>query len=94
MQIRFIRLPGHRVFNFSPRYYNEQKEQLEERIKKVKLNMGIKEEGEKYVPMIKGQMKSYFKSNVKEKKQSNLRLAVILIVLFFIAYWLFYSSLK
>ncbi|MFC2138091.1 hypothetical protein ACFLTE_07960 [Bacteroidota bacterium] len=94
MQIRFIKLPGHRVFNYSPRYYNEQKEKFDERIQKAKRELGIKEEGEEFKPLIKGQMRSYFKNNVKEKRQSNLRLAVILIVLILIAYWLFYSSLS
>jgi len=94
MRINFIRLPGHRIFSFTPRYYNEQKEQMEERVQRAKRELGIKEEGEEYKPIIKGQMKSLFKSNVREKKQSNLRLAVILIVLILIAYWLFYSSLS
>ena len=93
MAIRFFKLPKNKEFNYVPRYYDEQKEELNERIKKIEQEMGVKSESkEAYVPNIKGQMRSYYNKNVKEKKQSNLRLILILIALFIIAYFLFFKS--
>jgi hypothetical protein len=53
--------------------------------------MGVKE-GEAYRPTIrKGQMSNYFNwKKRKTQKQSNIRLIIILVVLFFISYFLFF----
>ena len=34
MKIRFTKLPKHKAFDYKPRYYNEQKERIEERKRK------------------------------------------------------------
>lgn len=82
----------HKKFNYIPRYYDPQKEDLEERIRNIERKMGVKE-GEAYRPTIrKGQMTNYFNWKTrKSQKRSNIRLIVILLVLFFIAYLFIYN---
>ncbi|HAF29301.1 MAG TPA: hypothetical protein DCG75_09675 [Bacteroidales bacterium] len=93
MAIRFFHTPRNKEFSFKPRYYNEQKEELENRVKSIKREMGVTdlEDSDKpYVPNIKGQMRGYFKKNVEHKRKSNLRIVIILIILFTAAYFLLY----
>ncbi|MBE9511542.1 MAG: hypothetical protein IMY71_11745 [Bacteroidetes bacterium] len=87
----FFKINKHKEFNFIPRYYDEKKKNLEERIRSIEREMGVKE-GEAYRPTIrKGQMSSYFRGGKrKAHKQSNIRLIIILLVLFFISYLLFF----
>jgi hypothetical protein len=52
----FFKINKNKRFNFIPRYYDPRKEDLEERIRSVEREMGVKE-GEAYRPTIrKGQM--------------------------------------
>lgn len=93
MAIKFLHTPKNKQFKFTPRYYDEQKEKLENRIQKIKREMGVEdlEDSDKpYVPNIKGQMRGYLKKNVEQKRKSTIRLVIILIVLFAIVYFLLY----
>ena len=78
-------------FHYSPRYYDEQKEDLEQRIRQIEAEMGVFN-GKTYVPKIrKGQMGSYINKNRKrQSRQSNLRLFVIILILSLGAWLLFF----
>lgn len=91
----FFKTPKHRQFNYRPIYYNQQKEELQERIRQIEQEMGVnKPEGSNYVPGIKkGQMKGHFRDTRRVKRQSNVRLLVILLALFALAYYLVYHNL-
>ncbi len=93
MAVKFLHTPKNKKFSFKPRYYNEQKEELEKRVEQIKREMGIddvNESGKPYVPNIKGQMRGYFKKNAEQKRKSTTRLVIILMVLFAIVYFLLY----
>ena len=80
MAIKFLHTPKNKQFKFTPRYYDEQKEELENRIQKIKREMGVEdlEDSDKpYVPNIKGQMRGYFKKNIEQKRKSTMRLIII-----------------
>ena len=81
-----------REFNFIPRYYDPEKEAREERLKRIKLEMGIREEGDTYVPGIKrGSMSNYFRQKDKRvEKFITIRLVVIVLVLILITYFYLY----
>lgn len=87
----FFKIGDHKRFNFIPRYYDEQKEDLEQRIRQIESDMGI-EHGEAYVPKIrKGQMGSYMRKKRKvQSKRANIRLVVIILLLLLAAWFLFY----
>jgi hypothetical protein len=93
-----FRLPGYQVFNYKPRYYDKQKEEL-----KLKLKQAIQEIDENspgkypegYIPDIKGRLRTKPIGKVgvirqKAGRQSNLRLIIILLFLCLLAYLLFF----
>ena len=93
MAIRFFHTPKNKKFKISPRYYNEQKEDLENRIQKIKREMDAKnlnDTDKSYTPNIKGQMHRNFKKNDEQRRKSSIRLVLILAVLSAIVYFLLY----
>jgi len=92
MAIRFLHTPKNKQFSFKPRYYNEEKEELQKRIQKIKREMGVEDEDTQkpYSPHIKGQMRGYFRKNVEQKRKSTIRLIIILLILFAMVYFLLY----
>lgn len=87
---RFFKLPKYNEFNYIPRYYDPEKEARQERLKKLKQEKGEFDDSE-YTPLIKGQMRRFHRSAKREKKVSNLRLLVILILLFLAFYYLLFN---
>ncbi len=81
-----------RRFHYTPRYYDPEKEALQQRIAQIEQELGLRQ-GEAYVPKIRrGQMATHFKRKSKRReKTSNIRLLIILAILFFLSYLLFYS---
>ncbi|MFC2086714.1 hypothetical protein ACFLSA_00920 [Bacteroidota bacterium] len=91
---RFFKVPQHKQFNFTPRYYDPEKEEREERIKRIREEMGIQDTNTAYKAnsnYVRGQMKTYFDRTKKTRKQSNLRLLIILMFLLLIAYYFFFE---
>ena len=90
---RFFYIPKNKKFNFSTRYYDEQKEDLDKRVEKIKREMGVADDdpNKLYASTIrKGEMRGYLKKAGKRDKQSTGRLFIILIVLFLIVYFLLF----
>jgi len=88
---RFIKLPGHKQFNYSPRYWDPEKEAREKRIRQIKQEMGVEMPSDPNRSTIKrGSFRqARQKAKVKATRSSNLRLVVILAVLLMLAYLLF-----
>ena len=82
----FFKIPKHKDFNFIPRYYDERKEKLQERIKDIELEMGIKSTDAIYQSRIaRGTMRRYMDKRRTGQKRSNFRLLLILAVLLLLA---------
>jgi len=82
-----------RGFNYTPMYYDPEKERIEERERRIKAELGIKEEGDgEYIPRItRGSMSNYFHQNkTRVQRYTLIRLVVIALILFLIAYVFFY----
>lgn len=93
MAVRFFNLPKNKTFNYTPRYYDEQKEDLEKRIQQAKQELGISDKDDKkpYVSTIrKGQMKSYAKHSAEQRRKSSGRLFLIIVILAILVYILLY----
>jgi len=89
---RFIKMPGHKQFSYSPRYWDPEKEARDERIRSIKQEMGI---DVPYDPNRSTIRRGSFRQvrqtgKVKANRSSNIRLVVILAILFVIAYLIFY----
>ena len=94
----FYNMRKPRRFDHKPIYFDPRKEALEERIRKVKIEMGIPQEDEDYKPSIKGTFiegtshlrKSRAKGHDSRTREStNMRLLLILAVLA-AAFWFFF----
>ena len=83
----FFKIPKHKEFNFIPRYYNERKEKLQERIKDIELEMGVKSTDSVYQSRIaRGSMRRYMDKRRTTQKRSNFRLLLILAALILMVY--------
>jgi len=89
---RFIKLPRHKRFEYSPRYWDPEKEEREDRIRQIKQEMGIEVPADPTRTTIKrGSFRQASRhTKVKATRSSNIRLLVILAVLFFLAYLIFF----
>lgn len=88
---RLFKLPTHKRFHYTPLYYDEQKEELEERIRKIELEYGKVKNNKEYTPGIKkGQMRNYYYRNRGERSNSTARVLIILLFLLALAYFLFF----
>ena len=95
----FYNMRKPRQYDHKPIYYDQRKESLENRIHKVKMEMGEEEiDPERYKAAIKGsfvESTSHLKKsvnkgdNVSNRVNKNVRLVLILLVLGFF-YWYFY----
>lgn len=93
---RLFKIPKHKEFNYRPIYFDPEKEEREERIKRIKAEMGVKDEdGKPYKPgIVRGQMRGQYRQHyTQSKRQSNVRLIVILLTLFALAYYIIYNNL-
>ncbi|WP_193323683.1 hypothetical protein [Marinifilum sp. N1E240] len=86
----FFKKPQHKRFNIQPRYWDPAKEEREDRERRIKSELGIKDENGQYIPNIKGRMKSELRHKRVDasgaRKKSNIRLIVIFILLSAAAY--------
>ena len=88
---RLFRLSQHRQFTYEPIYYDERKEQLQERIRNIENELGIKREDEVNIRTLsKGSFSHFHDRKRKSQKYSSLRLIIILLFLVFITYYLFF----
>ncbi len=99
MKITFSKVAKHRVFQHVPIYYDQAKEEREERERKVREELGLLSEEEKesgYSDRIRGGMrrriKSHYEVSRSQKRKSNIRLAIILVILIMLATYLVNSS--
>ena len=58
--------PEYRRFNLKPRYWDPAKEEREERERRVKAELGLKDDDKTYIPNIKGQFRQEY-----EKRKAN-----------------------
>lgn len=88
-----FKLPDHYVFDYKPRYYNPQKEQLEKRVERIKKKLGIEDDKDKN---IKYKADINFRRNgiYRKRKDRNAiaRFLVILTFLFLMAFILLFTG--
>ena len=87
---RFFKVPKHRQFEYKPIYYDEQKEQLQERIKNIEKEYGVNNGEEQIRTMTKGSFSHYYDRKKKTQRYSTTRLILIIIFLLFVSYYLFF----
>ena len=91
--ISFFKLNKPKQFNYEPLYYDERKEQLQERIRNIEIEMGKNPVGgtaEIKRTLVRGSFSKYRTIRRKHQRQSSIRLLIIMILLITIIYLLFY----
>jgi hypothetical protein len=97
---KFFHTPGAKQFHITPRFYDPDKEEREERERRIKEELGIVDEkvddGKPYRPNIRGQFRStggwQAKSSERARRTSNTRLIILILILCLIFYLFFYSD--
>jgi hypothetical protein len=86
---KFFRTYQHKQFNYIPRYYDRQKEELQERIKRIQQE-GSGELTENYKPsIIRGSFRHASAYRTKANRASSLRTIVIILILLALVLFLF-----
>ncbi|NLB26022.1 MAG: hypothetical protein GX820_04935 [Bacteroidales bacterium] len=97
---RFFYLPKSKKFHITPRFYDPDKEEREERERRIKEELGIVDEKKgdikDYHPNIKGRFRMAQKGDLKTsedaRRSSNRRLIILILILALIIYLFFYSD--
>ncbi|MDR1348662.1 MAG: hypothetical protein LBJ63_09635 [Prevotellaceae bacterium] len=86
MRITFFKIPKHRSFDYKPRYYNADKEELNERIRKMEESARQSEDGEYVFKRENINFRKNRAANQKriETKFSNKRILVYTAILLFV----------
>ncbi|MFT6815828.1 MAG: hypothetical protein ACJAZ3_001741 [Sphingobacteriales bacterium] len=86
----FFKTSNYHRFDYTPLYYDERKEDLEKRVRKIKREIGeeVDENLEKRISNINFRSQSYQVG--KAKRQSSFRLIIIIIGLMLAAYFLLF----
>jgi len=88
---RFFKLPQHKQFHYEPIYYDERKEKLEERIRQIEAEYGVKHENSPVRSLNKGSFNHFYSRKRKAQRYSSTRLVIIIIFLLFVSYFLFFA---
>lgn len=96
---RFFHTPGTKKFSITPRFYDPDKEERDERERRIKDELGIvdekKDDGRPYRPNVRGQFRAaggWSRSGEDARRSQNRRLIWIIIVLALVLYLFFYSD--
>ena len=88
--------PEYRKFNLKPRYWDPAKEERELREKRIKAELGLKDEDGQYIPNLQGQFRrEYEKTKAARSSISparTIRLFMILVLLFIAAFYVFIKN--
>jgi hypothetical protein len=98
---KFFHTPATKKFNLTPRFWDPDKKEREEREQRIREELGIpkeKEESSKpYKSNIKGQFRQaqggLSRSSEKERRASNTRLIILIMIFALIVYLFFYSDI-
>jgi hypothetical protein len=88
MRITFFKTLRPKEFNYIPRYYDSQKEEAEERRKKIERELGISQEGGFSPSISRGSMQRRMTIKRQANRSSAIRLLVIIAILVLLAYYL------
>lgn len=86
---RFFRTYKHRQFNYIPLYYDRQKEELKERIRRIEQEESGKNEGEYQKSIIRGSFRHVSGYRAKANRASALRTVFIILILLALVLLLF-----
>jgi len=89
---RFFKTREPNRFNYTPLYWDPQKEKREERVRRIKAELGQEVElGKRSTTITRGSFRQYnSRSTRRAGRESNLRILIIVSLLLLLAYIFFY----
>jgi hypothetical protein len=88
MRITFFKTPRPKEFNYIPRYYDERKEEMEERKKRIEQELGLNKGKDYKHGITRGAMTRRMTERRKSNRSSVIRLLVIIAILLILTYYL------
>ncbi len=85
----FFRLNKHKQFEYKPLFYDQQKEEFQERVRRIEEEMGVHKNTEYKSTLRRGAMRSYLQTSRRKDRYGSIRLIVIVLLLLALAYYLF-----
>ena len=86
---KLFRTYKNRQFTFMPRFYNQQKEELEERIKQIEKEVQGEKGGGDTGKITRGSFRNAYKQRSSANRNSLLRVVIIIAILLLLVYFLF-----
>jgi hypothetical protein len=86
---KLFRTYKHKQFNYIPRFYNRQKEELEERIRRIQQEETGELSGEYKKSIIRGSFRHASAYRTKSNRSSALRTLLIIFILMALVFFLF-----
>ena len=94
----FVKLQKNKRFEIKPRYWNPEEEARQERLKRVRAELGLDEEKGDYVPDVRAGLRQEYEKRRSMRASgrmiSSFRMFIILIVLLFVAFYLISYKLE
>ncbi len=98
---RFFHTPSAKKFHITPRFYDPDQEERDERERRIKEELGIvdekKDDGKPYRPNVKGKFRNaagwQSRSSENARRAQNRRLIILIMILALVFYLFFYSDL-
>ncbi|MFO7657606.1 MAG: hypothetical protein R6W78_11100 [Bacteroidales bacterium] len=88
---QFFKLDKHKEFNYTPLYYDKEKEEFNERVRRIEEEMGITKSSDGYKPGIKkGTLRENLHSSKRQNRTGSMRFFLILLILLAAAYLLIF----
>lgn len=88
MKIVFFRIPKPKQFNYPPRYYDEEKERMEQR----KKELGISPDGKAdFKSQVGASWRRLRKSNKSRQKKASMSVLIYLMIVAMLIYFIFFS---
>jgi len=94
---KFFHTPGTKKFHITPRFHDPDKDERDERERRIKEELGIVDEkvddGKPYKPNLKGRFRNvdgWAKSSSDARKSQNKRLIFLILILALVFYLFFY----
>ena len=91
-----LKQPEYRKFDLKPRFWDPEKEERELRERRIKSELGIKEEDGKYIPNIQGQFRHEYEKRKMARNSLNpirtIRMFMILMLLLVAAFYIYIKN--
>ncbi len=93
---QLFKKPEYRRFDLKPRYWDPEKEARLEREKRIKAELGMKDDEEQHIPHVRGQFKKEYEKRKAARSSigsaQTVRFFMILVLLFIAAFYIFVKN--